>query len=334
MEDQPKSRRNNSRTLAFTLIATAVIIVASLFAGKIYRFTVDVIANLTYSSPIEIDQIAADIGLTDSAKFIFGGSQPSIETRESFNAHCESYDSEVSTLGCYHNGKIYIYDVQAADLAGIKESTAAHELMHAVWARLSNFERAKLEESILEVYNSEQHNAEFSKQLETYGEDEMIEELHSRFATEIKDLPETLEKHYAKYFKDQDKLVDFYENYRLPFEKLDTEFKALSTELKTLQDDLDELQTTYEDQSKDLEQKITEFNQCADTAGCFTSDYAFNSRRNELVKAQAELEDLYNELSQKVDEYNAKVDEYNNSILRGEELDSKMNSNSKVKGEL
>ena len=334
MKDQPKSRRNNSRTLIFILVAAVVATVISLFAGKIYRFTTDAVTNLLYSAPAEIDQIATDIGLTDSGKFIFGGSQPSIESREDFNRHCESYDSEVSTLGCYHNGKIYIYDVQAADLAGIKESTAAHELMHAVWARLSSFERAKLEESILEVYNSEQHNAEFSKQLETYDEDEMVEELHSRFATEVKNLPETLEKHYAKYFKDQDKLVEFYERYRAPFEKLDAEFTELSNELKTLQNELDELQATYESDSKALEQKIAEFNQCADTAGCFTSDYAFNSRRNELVEAQAKLEDLYEELSQKVNDYNAKVDEYNNSILRGEELDSKMNSNSKVKGEL
>ena len=323
-----------SRKLIFGAIAIAIVITAGFFATQIYQFLGDAARNLTYSAPAEVDQIANDIGLTTNAKFIFGGSQPSIENREDFNAHCESYDSDISTLGCYHNGKIYIYDVRDEELNGIKESTAAHELMHAVWARLNKFQKSQLETAILEVYNSEEYNADFVKQLETYAEDQMVEELHSRLATEVKDLPEVLEKHYAKYFKDQDALVTYYEHYRLPFEKLDAEFQALSSELKDLQDDLEELQDDYAERAKNLETKITEFNQCADTVGCFTSDYAFNSRRRELVAEQAEVEELYNELSQLVEEYNQKVDEYNGNILRGEELDSKMNSNSKVKGEL
>ncbi len=318
-----------SRNLILGFIIAAVLITAGFFMDKIASLFGYALNNITYSAPIEISQIAEDIGLTNYAKFIFGGTKPNVEDRDTFNTNCNSHDVEVSTLGCYHNGEIHIYNVESDELAGIKESTAAHELMHAVWAHLNIFEQQQLEKAILEVYNSEQHNANFKKQLETYSEDELVEELHSRFATEVKDLPEALEKHYAKYFKDQDKLVDFYEHYRLPFEKLDAEFQALSSELKTLQTDLDELQLAYEEKSANLEKEISEFNSCADTVGCFTSDYAFNSRRNELVRFQAALEDLYSELSQKVDEYNTKVDEYNNSILRGEELDSKMNSNSK-----
>ncbi len=318
-----------SRNLILGLIATATLVAAGFFMDKIIAFFGYTFNNITYSTPAEISQIAEDIGLTNYAKFIFGGTKPNVEDRDTFNVNCNSHDVEISTLGCYHNGEIHIYNVDSDELAGIKESTAAHELMHAVWAHLNVFERQQLEKAILEVYNSEQHNANFKKQLETYSEDELVEELHSRFATEVKDLPEVLEKHYAKYFKNQDELVNFYEHYRLPFEKLDAQFQALSNDLKTLQTDLDELQLDYEEKSASLEKEISEFNSCADTVGCFTSDYVFNSRRNELVQAQVALEDLYSELSQKVDEYNAKVDEYNNSILRGEELDSKMNSNSK-----
>ena len=182
----------------------------------------------------------------------------------------------------------------------------------------------------MDAYNNSDAHESLKKELKNYGEDELLDELHSRLATEVKKLPEELEKHYAKYFEDQDKVVDFYNNYREPFEKLDAEFQELSDALEDVKTEFDEKQSEYIKRSEALSREIAEFNACADTLGCFSSQSTFNSRRNELVAESSALDVLYEELSKLVDEYNAKVEAYNNSILRGEELDSMMNSNSKI----
>ncbi len=45
-------------------------------------------------------------------------------------------------LGCYNPSSrdIYIYNVTNSELDGVKEVTAAHEMLHAAWERLSESE--------------------------------------------------------------------------------------------------------------------------------------------------------------------------------------------------
>ena len=324
------SKSSKIATFVALIIIAGCLIVSVFFADQIWFLLRDTISNLSYSAPAEVNEIADEIKLTNRGKFIFGASTPVIESQTDFNRHCESHDIEISTLGCYNSGKIYIYNITADELSGIKESTAAHELMHAVWARLTDSEQNKLASSILSVYNDEKYHADFAKQLEAYSEDEIVEELHSRLPTEIKNLPDALEKHYKDYFEDQDAVVDFYEKYREPFNKLENELKDLSEELETLRTKLEGMQETYQKDSEQLSRAVDEFNNCASTTNCFASNYEFNTKRAELSAKQVALNNLYQELSTLVDDYNKKVDKYNNNLLRGEELDSMMNSNREI----
>ena len=326
-----KMKKSSKIVLVFALIILAAgLVTGGIFAKQLETLATDLLSNLRYSGSAEISTIAEKIGLTGYGRFVFGATNPVVEDRDSFNAHCNSYDEDTSTLGCFGGGRIYVYNIAASELAGIKESTAAHELMHAVWSRLPSGEKDQLKTAILDAYNNSDAHESLKKELKNYGEDELLDELHSRLATAVKKLPEELEKHYAKYFEDQDKVVDFYNNYREPFEKLDAEFQELSDALEDVKTEFDEKQSEYIKRSEALSREIAEFNACADTLGCFSSQSTFNSRRNELVAESSALDVLYEELSKLVDEYNAKVEAYNNSILRGEELDSMMNSNSKI----
>lgn len=326
-----KSKKSSKAGIIILIILVAALIISGIFAKPLETFAGDLAANLRYSGSDEIQELVEKIGLTNYGRFIFGATRPEIEDRENFNYHCDSHGVETSTLGCYGGNRIYVYNVTADELAGIKESTAAHELMHAVWDRLSNFEKSELSTVILETYNNGEDYGNLKKELENYSEDELIDELHSRFATEVKNLPEKLENHYKKYFEDQDAVVVFYENYREPFEKLEADFENLSNDLDTIKKQFEDLEAEYVSRSDVLSAKIDEFNSCANTAGCFSSQATFNARRNELLAENSTLDNLYEELSKLVDEYNAKVDAYNNSILRGEELNGMINSNSKVK---
>ena len=90
------------------------------------------------------------------------------------------------------------------------------------------------------------------------------------------------------------------------------------------------MQETYQKDSEQLSRAVDEFNNCASTTNCFASNYEFNTKRAELSAKQVALNNLYQELSTLVDDYNKKVDKYNNNLLRGEELDSMMNSNREI----
>lgn len=322
-------KRNPLRILFPLALIVGAAFLAINYREKIITFASDTFASLTYHPPAEVVALADKLDLTDEGRRIFYASRPEIETQDEFNKNCASYDTEVSTLGCYAGGKIHIYNVTDPEFSGIQESTAAHELMHAVWARAGDATRTELTTDISKVFNETDHHSDLVAELESYDEEETTDELHSRLATELADLPESLESHYAKYFKNQDAVVAFYDSYQGPFKKLDAEFDSLSAEIESLKSEIDSLQSSYEVGAEEYAKEVEEFNRCAETPNCFTES-EFNSRRAELSSKRDELEDTYEELNSLVDEYNSKIDRYNNNILRRKTLDAKVNSNSKL----
>ena len=323
------SKKNPLKILLPLALIGAAAFLAINYRDNIMTFASDTIANLTYTPPAEVAALADKLNLTDEGRKIFYASRPQIETQDEFNKNCESHDAEVSTLGCYSGGKIHIYNITDPELNGIQELTAAHELMHAVWARAGDENRAKLSDEISKVFNETDRHSDLVSELESYAEDETTDELHSRLATELADLPDSLETHYAQYFKDQDAVVAFYDSYQGPFKKLDAEFEALASEIEALKSEIDSLQTSYESGAEEYSKEVEEFNRCAETVNCFTES-EFNSRRAELVEKQDMLEETYEKLSSAIDEYNSKIDHYNSNILRRRTLDAKVNSNKEI----
>ena len=290
----------------------------------------DFFAASFFKATPELAAIDQKIQLTNDAHNIFYATQPSLNSRDDFNAHCNSHNDEISILGCYTGGKIYIYNIEDTELSGIIESTATHELLHAVWERLDPAKKSELTNQLVAVYNDERYRDALAKDLESYAENNRIDELHSRIGTEIADLPEALEKHYANYFKNQDLVVDFYHNYITPFNELSEEIDNLSTQLEKLSGEIDQKSKEYYQDAEELSSKIDEFNNCAKNLNCFGTEASLLARRNSLLAEQSALNTTYDELAKLVDQYNAIVEEYNNNIIRSEELETKINSNKKT----
>ena len=317
----------NKRKIIRLIIWTVFL---ALLAAAILNFQTlrDLYYSLTFSPSAEMSAIGDKLELTDRGHRIFYASSPVLSDANEFNEKCNTTEGAVSTLGCYTAQKIYIYNINSKELEGVKESTAAHELLHAVWARLSTAERQNLIPTLESVY--EKSNAEFKKSLETYAETAKTEEIYVRAATQIKTLPETLESHYAEVFKNQDKIVDFYNSYITPFNSLEAEIDNLSKELDQLNSEIEAGRADYSSRASSFTAAVNEFNSCASTSGCFTSNSAFQARRFELISEQSALNDFYTELNAKIDTYNQKVKLYNSKVLRGRELNSIINSNQPV----
>ena len=310
-------------------IIVAVLVVAiGAFTALNFRTIMDIIAGFGYNPSPEMSTIKSSLDLSGDADRIFKASRPMLDSKEDFNEICDSHKDETAVLGCYADRTIHIYNVEAENLNGIKESTAAHELLHAVWARLGDVEKDSLKADLEEVYKTSE---KLKSELENYSEKERLDELHARAGTEIKKLSDNLEAHYAKYFKDQDKIVSYYDSYIKPFETLKKQIEELAKSLESLKKQIDEKTKDYQTRAENLNQAISEFNDCAGTLNCFTSRGEFNARRAELSAEQSAVNTLYGELDTAIKEYNSKVGEYNNNILKNRDLENLINSNKEVK---
>lgn len=329
---QPKVKTKPAKEPKFHAFIFVILILAILGIAGVYLVNFsginDRLATLFYTPPAEISDLESKIGFTDAATYTFRATRPALEDRDQFNEDCRSHNSDVSVLGCYTGGKIYLYNIQSSELAGIVESTAAHEFLHAAWDRLPEAEQNTVAQYLNQVYA--EHRDELSEDLSTYDDADQLDELHSRIGTQIADLPDFLETYYANYFKDQDAVVKYYTNYITPFNQIKDQISDLKDELDDLKVNIDARTDEYYARAGELSKAIDEFNNCANQPGCFASSAEFSLRRAELVDEQNEVEELYNLINASVDEYNQKVEAYNNSLLRTEELQNAINSNAKI----
>ena len=288
----------------------------------------DFTRGMFYQPTEEMAVIRDKLKLTEEGARIFNASFPVLEEREGFNLNCRSHDASIYILGCYTNGGIFVYNITDETFDGIRELTAAHELLHAVYARLSDSERISLSVLLEEIYRK--NSDTLGEELALYEGSERYDELHSRVGTEISDLPEELSKHYARFFENQDLIVSYYNQYISPFRELKAKFARLEDELKSLSAEIEAKKANYEARAESYNKTVEEFNNCAETAGCFNSEYAFRTRRAEILREQAELNGLFEEVNRLVVTYNEKVDEYNQAVAKNEELTNIVNSNAEV----
>ena len=280
--------------------------------------------GISYQPSAEMATIRTKLKLTGQGEFIFNAAQPELNDAADFNENCRQDETEVAVLGCYTLGNIYVYDIKDARLDGIRELTAAHELLHAFWAKMDNGERERLQPILNQVYKN--NLAILKDDIETYAESERLEEIFVRAGTEIKELPIELEEIYARVFENQDAVVDFYDNYSAVFREMKTRLENLADELESLKSQIDEKIHEYEVGVANLEKDIINFNSCAETVGCFQSNAEFYAQRNALIARESALNVLNDEVNVLIDNYNDKVNEYNSNALESRRLQNIINS--------
>lgn len=97
-----------------------------------------------YRADEKVSAVADSLQMTRKGERIFKASRPVLEPQEDFNQHCENQSEDISLLGCYNDGRIYVFEITAKELVAANKVTMAHELLHAVWGRLSGYEQARV----------------------------------------------------------------------------------------------------------------------------------------------------------------------------------------------
>ena len=192
-----------------------------------------------YNPPPAISSLTTDTQMTDQAKHIFYVNRPQlIDKVEDFRAQCTISEKTI-VLGCYQpiQQGVYVYSVKDERLSGIAQVTAAHEMLHAAYDRLSVKDKAYINAQIEDYYKNQLNDERIKKNINLYKQtepDELINEMHSIFATEIASLPQPLETYYQRYFKDRQAVVGFSTRYEGEFSGRRDKLDALNAQLNDL----------------------------------------------------------------------------------------------------
>ena len=270
----------------------------------------DITSGWGYKADATATEIRDALSLTGYGQRVFAAVQPVIETSD-FNQHCENTNEGTNVLGCYlpNDDRVYVYNITLDELKVSQKSTMAHELLHAVWERLSNGDKRKLNDLLSEEY--QRHESELGEILGYYDSENQMTELFARIGTEVSDISEELEKYYARVFEDRQQIVQYYHEYVEPLKKLRAQADELKEKILRVKAEITAERTEYELASAELENDINKFNNCANQAGCFTTEAGFRRERQALEQRQKEVEGLRTVLNEKIVENNESIRQFN-----------------------
>jgi len=293
---------------------------ALLWANR--QYVLDTVSYLQYEPSAAVAQIATRDTMTEQGKFLFYANAPSVNDSSTFNDECQRKESGTAILGCYVNDRIYIYDVTDSRLDGIQEVTAAHELLHAVYQRMSPNEQASVNKLVEAEYKKLQNDPTYADRMAFYARTEPGErdnELHSIIGTEVASLSPELEAHYSKYFADRGRIVSMYSRYNSTFTKLSDQAKSLAAQLDTLDGQIKIAVDRYNADIKELNADIMDFNRRAHKGG-FTSQAEFDSERQALVARSDSVGNERDTINTLIDRYNKIRDQYNSIVTQSNNL--------------
>lgn len=316
------------RSLSFFGAVLPLLLVLAALIGFMHRqWFIDQYRYATYTPSVRIAEIAERASLRDVGMFYFYASQPVMDGTQAFNSFCGRREEKSAILGCYDGHRIYIYDVTDERLQGVEEVTAAHEMLHAVYDRMSKDERAKLV-PLLDAEFAKLNTGELKERMEYYDRNEPGQhhnELHSIIATEASDISPELEKHYAKYFNNRQTVVDLHQSYEQQFDLIRSKVDQLASELNALSTSINTATETYNQRSAKLNADIESFNQRAQSGG-YDSERAFESDRAALVNRSESLRIERARIEQNIQLFESKRAEYAELASEAETLQQSIDS--------
>jgi len=300
LANQPK-KRGHIKALIVALLC--LVVAVALFWNR--QYIVDQLAVWQYQPSEEIASLVERSGMDNAGEFYFYASHPQLQNATDFNQTCERKEEATAILGCYNGQYIYIYNVTDAQLDGIREVTAAHEMLHAAYMRLSDPEKQRVNDLIDAEYEKLQSNKELAERLAFYDRTEPGErynELHSIIGTEVGTVGDELETYYGQYFDDRSKTVKLHEQYASVFRELQQRSEQISQQLTTLGDEIERDSAAYNTAVSQFNAAVEDFNNRADN-GEFASQAAFDAERATLIARGEALESQREAINIKVAQY-------------------------------
>lgn len=267
-----------------------------------------------YQPPVAITTLASQDTMTPYALKVFEVNHPQIENKTTFNVECPNDGGEQTiVLGCYHSNQdgIFLLSVDDPLLNGVQQVTAAHEMLHAAYDRLSTSERNYVDGMLLNYFNHDLHDPRILATMAAYKKTEpnaVVNEMHSVFGTEIANLPAPLEQYYTRYFTDRQQITNYAAMYETEFTTRQNTVTTDDSQLTTMKNQINSLETKL---GSDL------------SAVSATQDQLNDLKSGNNIPAYNAAIPGYN---QQVNSYNAEVDQLKTLIANYNTLVATRNS--------
>lgn len=302
-----------------------------IFAALQHQAVYDWIALRGYQVPAEIAALSQADGLTPEAQKILYVNHPELNDKPAFNANCPNNGGEQTiVLGCYKSDQrgIYVYRVDDPQLHGVKEVTTAHEMLHAAYDRLSYFDRKKVDAMLLDYYNNHA-DKQTKATIDAYRSsepDDLINEMHSIFGTEVSQLPADLEQYYSRYFTNRAQVVAYAQTYSAVFTTRKDKIAAYDAQLNELKPKIEANKQSLGEQSASLSEQrrqLEALRNSGNTAAYNRQVDGYNGQVNAYNSMLRETQSMITEYNSIVDQRNAIAIEEQNLA---QSLDSRLPS--------
>lgn len=249
-----------------------------------------------YNPPAVVEQLAQQDTMDTLATHIFYAQHPQIDDRQQLSSNCQTGELTI-VLGCYVSGKgIFLFSVNDPRLNGVEQVTAAHEMLHAAYDRMSSTERQQVDNLTAQAFAqvTDQRIRSTVEQYRKRDSSVVPNELHSILGTEVRNLPPALEQHYQKYFTHRATIVGYSEQYQREFTSRQAQVTADDQKLTSLKSQIDANQAELDTQLGSL-----------------------NTQRQQLLGMSRSDQSLYNA---QVNSFNNSVNAYNSLVVATKSL--------------
>jgi hypothetical protein len=283
-------------------------------------------ASRGYQPTPVVESLVSETTMTPYARQLFYANRPAIEGKQAFNQHCTDPSEQVAVLGCFTGNRlgIYLYDVTDSRLNGIEQVTAAHEMLHQAYQRLSAQEKTRVN-GLLQEYHDLHASQKLKDKIASYKQsepDQLQNEMHSIFGTEAIDLSAELEEYYKQYFADRQAVLAIHQKYQ-------AEFDLRIVQINDYDARLEALKARIESNKQDIQTREQELRSRRAQLDAYLAANQIN-QYNAAVPGFNALVGTYRNLvedtNQMVDEFNTTLSARNALAIQERELENAIDS--------
>ncbi len=274
-----------------------------------------------YSAPAAVAKLADEDTMTTKARNLFYVNHPELMSDKATLRQFCTRNEQTIVLGCYHgndNG-IAIFVVSDPKLDGVEEVTAAHEMLHAAYERLGQSEKDRVNGMLEDYYKNGLTDSRVKDVMAQYQKTEpndVVNEMHSVFGTEVSNLPPALEDYYKQYFADRKTVFNFSDQYESVFTQNENQLKSMKNQIDNLKAQLKSDKAEIDSEQDSLAAESKRMDSLRDSNR--TQDY--NAAVGPYDARVASLKSLISSYNANVDKVNSLVEQYNSLAYAQENL--------------
>ncbi len=258
-----------------------------------------------------LDHYVSAAGLSSAGRFYLFAAKPTLHDPTTFDTACPVREAGIAVLGCYSatDDTIHLLDITDNTLTTLEPVVAAHEALHAIWARLGADERATIAAEVEKTFTSVGNPGLLGRlaPYEAMTPADRDDELFAILGTEAGTVTPALDEVYARYFDDRRKCVELAASSANIIAEISSNIQTVGSKLVAAEHEASTATRAYKRQRRVLLHDIAVFNAHANTAGYYASSSTFRRERTALAKRQTKLEKSRVALNAVIEQYNALV---------------------------